>query len=66
MAEGQIYAYCLADKTTRLPLLGDVIRFGSAGNPLGFASIGDILLCIGVGILFWQMTKAEKKQPAVS
>jgi hypothetical protein len=60
LAEGSVYAYCLADQTTRLPFLGDVIRLGSAQAPLGFASIGDLVLCIGVGILFWQMTQAEK------
>jgi len=61
LAEGRIYAYCLMDASTRLPLLGDVIRLGPAGMPLGFASIGDIVLCIGVGILCWQMTRAKDK-----
>ena len=61
LAEGRVYAYCLADQATRLPFLGDVIRLGSAQTPLGFASIGDLVLCVGVGILFWQMTRTEKK-----
>ena len=61
LAAGRIYAYCLLDASTRLPLLGDVIRLGPAGMPLGFASIGDIVLCIGVGILCWQMTHAKDK-----
>lgn len=59
LTEGRIYAYCLMDNNTRLPALGDVIRLGTANQTLGFASIGDILLCIGVGILFYQMTKAK-------
>lgn len=55
-----IYAYCLMDGSTRLPWLGDVIRLGSVQNTLGFASVGDIVLCVGIGILFWQMTRAGK------
>ncbi|MDP3447088.1 MAG: DUF5317 domain-containing protein [Eubacteriales bacterium] len=58
LAEGRVYAYCLADASTRLPFLGDVIRIGPAGMPLGFASVGDIMLSLGVAILCWQMTKA--------
>lgn len=57
---GGIYAYCLMGEGTRLPMLGDVIRLGGGSNTLGFASVGDIVLCLGVGILFWQMTRAEK------
>lgn len=62
LAQGRIYAYCLADASTRLPFLGDVIRLGAPGMPLGYASIGDVVLCLGVGILFWQMTRAGKWQ----
>ena len=60
LAQGRIYAYCLMDGSTRLPFLGDVIRLGPAGMPLGYASIGDVVLCLGVGILFWQITHAGK------
>lgn len=62
LAEGRIYAYCLQDGTTRLSMLGDIIRLGTPNMPLGYASIGDVVLCIGVGILFWQMMRAGKKQ----
>ena len=61
LTQGRIYAYCLMDGSTRLAFLGDVIRLGPAGMPLGYASIGDVVLCLGVGILFWQMTRAGKK-----
>lgn len=64
LTSGRIYAYCLANETTRLPFLGDVIRFGYAGAPFGYASIGDLVLCVGVGVLCWQMTRIEKKQDA--
>lgn len=59
LAEGRIYAYCLMDGATRLPFLGDVIRIGPVGVPLGFASAGDVALCVGVAILVYQMTKAR-------
>ena len=57
LAQGQVYAYCLANTATRFAVLGDIIRIGSASHPLGFASIGDLLLGIGVGILCWHMTR---------
>ena len=60
LSEGRIYAYRLMDAATRLPLLGDIIRFGSADRPLGFASIGDLLLGLGVAILCWQMMKTAQ------
>ena len=59
---GGIYAYCLISESTRLPMLGDVIRLGVGKSTIGFASIGDVVLCIGVGILFWQMTRAAKRE----
>jgi hypothetical protein len=66
LANGQVYAYCLANETTRLPMFGDIIRLGHAASPLGFASIGDLVLCIGVGILCWQMTRVERKEVAIA
>lgn len=59
LQSGRIYAYCLMDESTRLPFLGDIIRLGPAGIPLGFASIGDIILCAGVALLAFCMTKAK-------
>ena len=64
LANGQVYAYCLAGENTRLAFLGDVIRLGPAARPLGYASIGDIVLCVGVGILCWQMTRTVYKTVA--
>ncbi|MEN6418079.1 MAG: DUF5317 family protein [Clostridiaceae bacterium] len=54
---GKIYAYTAISEKTLLPFLGDVLRFGPAGLPFGFASAGDIVLCAGVALLCFQMTR---------
>jgi hypothetical protein len=60
----QIYAYCLLDKQTVLPFLGDILRIGPEGTPFGFASVGDLLLCAGIGILCVQLTRSSRpKEP---
>jgi len=64
LSQNRIYAYSLMDATTRLPFLGDVIRLGPAGIPIGFASAGDIVLCVGMAILLFQMTKRTAKREA--
>lgn len=61
LAAGRIYAYCLMDGTTKLAFLGDIIRIGPAGLPIGFASAGDMLLGIGAAILAFSMTRAGKE-----
>ncbi len=67
LAQGQVYAYCLTNASTRFAVLGDIIRIGSASRPLGFASIGDLLLGLGVGILCCQMTRrGQESANAVS
>jgi len=65
LAQGQVYSYCLANTTTRFAVLGDIIRVGSANRPLGFASIGDLLLGLGVGILCWHMTRKAQHPDGV-
>ena len=55
LAQNRIYAYCLANEQTRLPYLGDILRLGPVGMPFGFASVGDLVLCVGVLILMIQM-----------
>jgi len=54
---GEIYAYAAVTTQTKLPFLGDVLRFGPAGMPLGFASAGDLVLCAGVVLLAIFMTR---------
>ena len=61
LVAGNIYAYTKITPQTALPFLGDVIRVGPRGVPFGFASIGDILLGIGVALLFFQMLRCNIK-----
>ncbi len=61
LAAGSIYAYTQITPQTALPFLGDVIRIGPRGVPFGFASIGDILLGVGVALLFFQMLRYNIK-----
>lgn len=58
---GKIYAYTAISEKTLLPFLGDVLRFGPAGLPFGFASAGDIVLCAGVALLCFQMTRCKER-----
>jgi hypothetical protein len=64
LAQGNVYAYCLSNAATRLAVLGDIIRIGPVSRPLGFASIGDLVLGLGVGILFWHMTRKTQETSA--
>jgi hypothetical protein len=55
LAPAQRLGYALADETTRLLWLGDIM---AVPVPLigGYLSIGDLLLCLGVGALIrWRM-----------
>lgn len=54
---GKIYAYAAATPQTKLPFLGDMLRFGPAGMPLGFASAGDLAICAGIALLCFFMTR---------
>jgi len=51
LVAGEIYAYSAITAQTRLPFLGDVLRFGPSGQPFGFASAGDLVLCVGIVLL---------------
>jgi len=66
LAQNQIYAYCLANEQTVLPSLGDVLRLGPAGTPFGFASIGDLILCLGVLTLCIQLLNASPKNSSAT
>ncbi|SMC54200.1 DUF5317 family protein [Papillibacter cinnamivorans] len=55
LAAGEISGYVLADAGTRLLFLGDVIGIHLGANLLGFASIGDYLLGIGVAGLAFRL-----------
>jgi len=57
LAAGQIYAYTAVSADTVLPFLGDVLSIAPRGMTIGFASPGDLVLCAGVGLLCFQMTR---------
>ncbi len=59
LAAGRIYAYALINEKTVLPFLGDTIALGPRANPLGFASAGDLALCLGVGALCFFVTRGK-------
>lgn len=63
LAEGRIYAYCPAGPDTIAPFLGDVLRVGPAGMPAGFASAGDVVLCFGIALLCFRMTRRRVSGP---
>lgn len=52
----EIFGYTLADETTKLIFLSDIIAVPLIGGSIGFASIGDIVLGIGAAILIYKMT----------
>lgn len=59
LAAGRVYAYTVADAHTVLPFLGDVIALGTRARTFGFASVGDLILCAGVGALCFLVTRGK-------
>ena len=59
---GEIPMYRVADSVTRLYVLGDIIWFPVPFFQ-GFASVGDILLCIGVFFLFMSVMGPTRLLP---
>ena len=57
LAAGRVYAYTVVDAHTVLPFLGDVLALGTRARTFGFASVGDLLLCVGVGALCFFVTR---------
>jgi hypothetical protein len=57
LINGEIFGYMLADSGTRLVFLGDVIAVPFLGEFVGFASVGDFFLGIGVGLLAYRLTR---------
>ena len=56
LAAGAVPGYALQTAATRLPWLGDVLSVG----PLGYASVGDLLLGVGAGMLAFQLIRSGK------
>lgn len=59
-AAGEIFGYVLADESTRLLFLGDVIAVPVLGEFVGLASIGDLVLGLGVGLLAYRLTRPKQ------
>lgn len=55
---GDFFGYIPVTANTKLPYLADVIGVSFQGNLIGFASVGDIFLLIGVAILLSRILKA--------
>lgn len=62
LLRGDIFGYTLADMSTRLPFLADVIGFSFYGKIIGFASIGDLLLLVGVLLLLYRIVVHQSWQ----
>lgn len=64
LTAGEIPGYTLQTAQTHLPFLGDILAVG----PLGFASVGDLLLGLGAGLLAYRLLMAQcdnEKHPGV-
>ena len=60
LAAGEIFGYTLADASTRLVFLGDVVSVPFLGEFVGFASLGDFFLGVGAGLLAYRLTKPRQ------
>ncbi len=60
ITEGDYFGYTLVDSSTMLPILGDLIGISCAGRFLGFASIGDLLLLVGVFVLLTRIVNTSE------
>lgn len=56
LAAGAVPGYTLQTAATRLPWLGDILAVG----PLGYASVGDLLLGVGAGMLAFRLIRPPK------
>ena len=63
LAAGEIFAYAPVTQATRLAFLGDVIAVAPFGTLWGFASIGDVFLALGVGLLCFSLVRGTLKEP---
>ncbi len=58
---GEVFSYCLANSSTKLNFLGDIVPVAALGRLFGFASVGDILLGVGCAILAFRLIKPPKQ-----
>ena len=58
LSAGGVFGYTLENTATRLSWLGDIIYIGFGPVRIGFASIGDLLIGIGAGLLVFCQLRA--------
>ena len=59
LLNGEVFGYTLAGAETKLPFLADVI-VSFYGDLVGFASIGDIFLMLGIIILLYRVVSGGR------
>ncbi len=59
LSNEEIFGYMLADSYTRLLFLGDIIAINPFNRLFGFASIGDIIMGMGTGILAYRIASPK-------
>lgn len=57
LSAGEVFGYTLETAATRLPFLGDVLYIGTGALHAGFASVGDLLVGAGAGLLVFSMLR---------
>ena len=63
LAAGEVFGYTLETSATRLSWLGDMLYVGFGPVHIGFASIGDLLIGIGAGLLVFCQLRAGADAP---
>lgn len=62
LLNGEIFGYEAAGAQTKLGFLGDIFALAPGGELLGFASVGDLFLLLGVLLLGAKMLRAAWNQ----
>lgn len=57
LSAGEVFGYTLGGGGTPLWFLGDILYLGNARVSLGFASLGDILIAAGGGLLVFRLLR---------
>lgn len=57
LSAGEVFGYTLGHGGTPLWFLGDILYIGNARMSAGFASVGDILISLGAGLLVFRLLR---------